>query len=88
MSLKRSTYGLLTAFMFAAAMSHQGELYHVGVIRMPKQNKNPMTPEHEKEILEKMEKELHDFNINGTIIRAKNRKTAIKIYNNRKGTKQ
>lgn len=47
-----------------------------------------MTPEHEKEILEKMEKELHDFNINGTIIRAKNRKTAIKIYNNKKGAKQ
>lgn len=82
----KSTYGLLTALMFAAAMSNE-RVYNVGVIRMPKQNKNPMTPERKKEILEKMEKELHDFNINGTIIRARNRKTAIKIYNNRKGKK-
>ena len=86
MSSKRSIYGLLTAYMFAAAISDK-KVYNVGVIRIPKQNKNPMTPEREKEILEKMEKELHDFNINGTIIRARNRKTAIKIYNNRKGKK-
>lgn len=44
---------------------------------------DPMTPERERAIMEAIEKNKHDFNIHGTIIRAKDRKTAIKIYNNR-----
>lgn len=40
----------------------------------------PMTPEREKAIMEGIEKNKHDFNIRGTIIRAKDRKTALKIY--------
>ena len=44
----------------------------------------PMTPERERAIMDSIESQKHDFNINGTIIRAKDRKTALKIYNNRK----
>ena len=47
----------------------------------------PMTPEREKIIMESIERNKHDYNIHGTIIRAKDRKTAIKIYNNQNNKK-
>lgn len=51
--------------------------------KLPKQE--PMTPERERAIMEKIEKEKHDFNIHGVFIRARNRKTALKIYSRMKG---
>ena len=45
----------------------------------------PMTPEREQKIMADIERNLHDFTIHGVVIRAKDKKTAIKIYNNRKG---
>lgn len=44
----------------------------------------PMTPEREQKIMADIERNLHDFTIHGVVIRAKDKKTAIKIYNNRK----
>lgn len=54
--------------------------------KLPKQE--PMTPERERAIMEKIEKEKHDFNIHGVLIRARNRKTALKIYSRMKGRKK
>ena len=48
----------------------------------------PMTPERERAIMDSMDKQMHDFNINGTIIRARDKKTARKIYANKKGGKK
>lgn len=48
----------------------------------------PMTPEREKAIMERIEKNKHDFNINGTIVRAKDKKTARKLYAKMKGSKK
>ena len=54
--------------------------------KLPKQK--PMTPERERAIMEKIENEKHDFNINGVLICARNRKTALKIYSRMKGGKK
>ena len=78
---------LALAMMMAACASAEGRSAFMD--RLPPEEPKrkplePMTPEREKAIMEGIEKNKHDFNINGTIIRAKDRKTAIKIYNNRK----
>lgn len=54
--------------------------------KLPKQE--PMTPERERAIMKKIENEMHDFKIHGVIIRARNRKTALKIYSRMKGRKK
>jgi len=80
----RSGYGMLALMMYAAAM---GDPRVYGASRRePKpirKKLEPMTPEREKKILADMDSRLHDFNINGEIIRAKDKKTAKKIYSNR-----
>lgn len=41
----------------------------------------PMDARRERKILDEMERIKHEYNIKGIIIRARNRKTALKIYN-------
>lgn len=82
MSKKGIYLGL--AMMIAACGSPELFMEGLPPEEPKKKQLKPMTPEREKEIMERIEKNLHDFNIHGTIIRARNRKTAIKIYNNRK----
>lgn len=41
----------------------------------------PMDVHRERKILDEIERLKHEYNIKGIIIRARNRKTALKIYN-------
>ena len=83
MSMRSSIF---MAMALACMSAGEGDLYMQRGYNRPKRTvpePKPMTPERERAIMESMDKQMHDFNINGTIIRAKNRKTALKIYNNR-----
>lgn len=76
-------YALAIALYLATATEGKSLYHERGYNRPHRPLIQPMTPERERKILESMEKNLHDFNIKGEIIRAKNRKTALKIYQNR-----
>ena len=72
------------AMMMAACASAEGRSAFMD--RLPPEEPKrkpiePMTPEREAKIMAGIERNMHDFNIHGTIIRAKDRKTALKIYN-------
>ena len=73
----------------AAMMAGQSPLMYGGMGSSENKPKRkpiePMTPEREQKIMADIERNLHDFTIHGVVIRAKDKKTAIKIYNNRKG---
>jgi len=51
----------------------------------PEHIQKPLSPEQKEAIRKSYERNMHDYNIKGTIIRAKDRKTALKIYNRTKG---
>lgn len=70
------------AFLMAANFNQDPFKYAKRIGYQPKMPK-PMTPEREAKINAKIDKNMHDFNINGTIIRAKNKKTAKMIYERR-----
>ena len=78
------------ALMALAAMTAgEKDVYmQRGYNRPERKLPEPMTPERERAIMEKIEKEKHDFNIHGVLIRARNRKTALKIYSRMKGNEK
>ena len=49
----------------------------------PSHIQEPLSPERKEAIRKSYERNMHDYNIKGTIIRAKDRRTALKIYANR-----
>lgn len=81
----KKEFGYL-ALAMAMAMCDNNVFYQ-GRVREQQKPKQPkkLTIEDELRINASIEKEKHDFNINGTIIRARNKKTAKKIYANLKG---
>lgn len=83
----RNLFALIAlAAMTAGEDVYKQRGYNSPERKLPKQE--PMTPERERAIMEKIEKEKHDFNIHGVVIRARDRKTALKIYNRTKGGKK
>ena len=73
--------------MTALAMGTNPSVYDTGHSYNYKPKRKPiepMTPEREQNIMSDIERNLHDFTIHGVVIRAKDKKTAIKIYNNKK----
>lgn len=87
---RRGMYQLMAmgALMMATAGQKNVFDYQPRQVPQPKKPKyKEYTPE-EKEMMERafeirMEAEKHDFHIHGEVIRAKDKKTALKIWNNK-----
>ena len=69
----------LLASMMAAALENDGILY-----RSKEETESKPNERVKSRILKSIQKPLHDYNINGVIISAPDKKTARKIYNNTK----
>lgn len=83
----RNLYALMALAMTAGEKDvYMQRGYNRPEKKLPKQE--PMTPARERAIMEKIEREKHYFNIHGVLIRARNRKTALKIYSRMKGGEQ
>ena len=69
----------LLAAMMAAALENDGIL-----CRSKEETESKPNERVKSRILKSIQKHLHDYNINGVIISAPDKKTARKIYNNTK----
>lgn len=82
MGSKRTMLQLMLMAGLLASSEQSALLYQEKLHTKSKQKKiEPMDARRERKILDEMERLKHEYNIKGIIIRARNRKTALKIYN-------
>lgn len=67
----------------AAMMSGWDDVYRQQGYNRPSHIQKPLSDKQKDAIHKSYERNMHDYNIKGTIIRSKDRKTALKIYANR-----
>ena len=80
MSGMRNIFALMA---LAAMTAGEKDVYMQRGYNRPSHIQKPLSPERKEAIRKSYERNMHDYNIKGTIIRAKDRKTALKIYANR-----
>ena len=82
MASKRTMLQLMLLAGLMASSEQSALFYQKSYTTRSKQKKiEPMDARRERKILDDMERLKHEYNIKGIIIRARNRKTALKIYN-------